>query len=100
MKSGTKAGELREACEAQALATLDTALAAASHRGSYTREEMVGLVNDVVAAVQEPDLVGPVLEVVDRLLVACADQAIVDRGFVVDALLDVRLALSPLHDLI
>ena len=99
MRTASKTSEGTEISEARALSVVDTALSWAWRRRSYTRNEVAGLLNDVVATVREPDLVEPVLSVIDHALDAFSDRTIVDRSFVVDVLLDLRLTFAPLPEL-
>jgi hypothetical protein len=86
--------------EHAALARLDAALAAASHRGAYTRDEAISLLHEIVANVKDPDLVDPVLSIVSEALRAFDGQQLVDRWQVVNPLLDIRLVLEPIAALI
>jgi hypothetical protein len=79
----------------RARAAVDAALGVAAHRRAYTRDEVVGELNDVLTQLVHGRHVEPALDVVDRALGSIDGQAVVDQGRVVDMLLDLRLALEP-----
>ena len=72
---------------------VDRMLRSLLRRARPTQQEAVLALEEVLLAA-EPSALGPrVLEILDPALLSIARQAIVERSFVVDALLDVRLAL-------
>lgn len=73
---------------------VDHVLQSLPRRARLTHQEAVLALEEVLLAA-EPSAVGPtVLEILDPALSSIEHQAIVERPFVVDALLDVRLALE------
>jgi hypothetical protein len=87
-------GERNNSPTADALTdAVDRMLQSLSRQGRPTKQEAVLALEEVLLAA-EPSALGPrVLEILDPALSLIARQAIVERSVLVDALLDVRLAL-------
>jgi len=99
-RSVPETNECRAVAEDRALATIDAALAGATHRGAYASADALNLLSDVLATIEYPDHVDAAVAVVEEVFTAFDGQALVDRSRVVDALLDLRLALEPVPALV
>jgi hypothetical protein len=96
MKQPSNVKERNRLDEQAAVAAIDLALRETAHRGLRTHDEAVELLNRLVGLIECPEHVEAALSSIDRAKRGMQDQALVDRGQIVDVLLDVRLALEPI----
>jgi hypothetical protein len=98
LRLGTRTRHRAPSDDGPALALVDCALANASRREFFGRQEAAGIMHRVRASVHGSVLGPAVTSVVNDALVSYREDRLVDRGRVVDALLDVRLVLATSRD--
>jgi hypothetical protein len=100
MRTAVETGERGGLSETYAVVTIDAALSTTSHRAAYSHDELVSLLNEIVATVRNPDAFRRVMVIVDGALGTFSDQIVIDGSRIVDLLLDLRLTLARVPELI
>jgi hypothetical protein len=94
LKRLTRAADPRPAApDAGPVPVVDAALRLAAGRQLFTREEALGLLQEVEAEVDDPERATTVERIVADVDTGWAEQLMVSRSDVVDSLLDIRLVL-------